>query len=511
MSYVWPESIVPEGDPGETTTGIPDHEEAYRVLNLGPTFIDARREGAVGNGVDDDSAAITDVLARSPSNGIVRVPSGEYMVDAPTLELLASRNIMGDGAETTWFTLIDDSAGDVGALYINVPSPVGSVRGVYGPRIKGIGINLENAPSATGVRVGEHGGGGTTSGWTWLDDIRIEGGAWSWDNQAANVKMTNFHLLNPSAGFFHATDTGLEVELAGGIMEVGPGLTVPVLAEIALATGGQKGAFYISQVRVNVDPTATVNRGFYEHCPNGSTASAPIRATNVTGDNLAGPAWDLVNVSDCQIMGGWSNCAAGVGNGAIRFYGGGGHTVVGQQQMNGGSGSACSFDFAGGGTAGVTLGLNNPATGPYYRITGTPPTDLRILDRIWNVAVAANITNDWPALRAALAKDWTASPIVQEDVHVVGSGGGNPAFVNSWAAAGSEIVYFWKDTLGVVHLAGPMTGGSTGTTAFTLPAGYRPVGTETFVAGAVTISAAGVVTLNGSTVSVSGITFRQAN
>ncbi len=72
-------------------------------------------------------------------------------------------------------------------------------------------------------------------------------------------------------------------------------------------------------------------------------------------------------------------------------------------------------------------------------------------------------------------------------------------------------VYFWKDTVGVVHLSGPMTGGSSGTTAFTLPVGYRPFGTETFNGGEVTVGhGTGEVRLYGVTISVSGITFRQS-
>lgn len=501
-----PEDIDP-GDPGH----IGHHEELHRTHNAGPSFINVRDPiyGAVGDGVTNDSAAIVDALTVLAEYGIVRVPAGEYLIDPGTLDLLESRTIQGDGADSTWFTLTDDSGGSDAALQISVPTPGGSVRGVYGPRIRGIGINLANAPSATGIRVGIDGGDGLNSGWTWLDDIRVEGGTVSFDCQSTNTKLTNFHLIDPTDSFIVVNPTGQEFRCWDGVLDCTPGNTVAVAVDIPILVHGAAGAVYMRDVALNNG--GTVSKGIDEHGPSGGTASVPLRLYNVTLDNLAGVGLNLEYVTDCQMIGGWINSAAGTGNGAIRFLGGGRHTIIGVEQLNGGSGSACSFDFAGGGTSLVTLVGNTPATGVYYRISGTPPTNLKIADNLNDAAVAVNITNDWAALRAALSKDWTMSPAMQEVVHVVGSGGGEPAFANSWAAAGSEIVYFWKDTVGVVHLSGPMTGGSSGTTAFTLPVGYRPFGTETFNGGEVTVGhGTGEVRLYGVTISVSGITFRQS-
>jgi hypothetical protein len=70
-----------------------------------------------------------------------------------------------------------------------------------------------------------------------------------------------------------------------------------------------------------------------------------------------------------------------------------------------------------------------------------------------------------------------------EAVHFVGTTG-EPTFENGWtnytATPGWSKAGFWKDAFGVVHLEGTITGGTTGATAFTLPAGYRP-GTNLFV------------------------------
>jgi hypothetical protein len=57
--------------------------------------------------------------------------------------------------------------------------------------------------------------------------------------------------------------------------------------------------------------------------------------------------------------------------------------------------------------------------------------------------------------------------------HQVGAAG-EPAFLNSWVAYDST-VYYRKDPLGRVYLRGSLNGGATGTTAFQLPVGYRPV------------------------------------
>jgi hypothetical protein len=62
-----------------------------------------------------------------------------------------------------------------------------------------------------------------------------------------------------------------------------------------------------------------------------------------------------------------------------------------------------------------------------------------------------------------------------EAFHIVGTAG-EPAFQNGWHNFGGSFSKggFFKDALGIVHLKGNLTGGGSGTTAFTLPEGYRP-------------------------------------
>lgn len=367
-------------------------------INLGPTHVNVKAFGALGNGAANDSAAITAAYAAAADGAIMRFPVGEYMVDPAILAILASRRIEGDGQYMTWLKLRSDTAG--AALDLNITGGGPSTRTQYGPQVKGIGINLGLAPSATGIKFR-----GNTA-WVHVDDILIEGGAWSLDSQAPNCKVTNFHFLNPSGGFVKAVEAGLELRIYDGILEVSPAVTVPVLMDIGVLTGGIKGAVYLRDIACN--NIGTVNRGIYVHCPNGSTASLPLRTTNVTLDNLAGPGIDLENVTDAQIMGGWLNSAAGTTNGAVRFYGGGAHTFMGVQQLNGGSGAACTYDFAGATPTGIVLLGNHPATATIYKLSATDkPANLVIQDRIANAATQAQVTNDVEGLRAAMSQLWT--------------------------------------------------------------------------------------------------------
>jgi hypothetical protein len=99
-------------------------------------------------------------------------------------------------------------------------------------------------------------------------------------------------------------------------------------------------------------------------------------------------------------------------------------------------------------------------------------------------------------------------------------GTGQPAFTNSWVNFGSNWAgaAFWRDPLGFIHLRGLVKSGVVGSSAFTLPPGFRPKVNETFpsisngAVGRVDVLTDGtVVPATPSTntyVSLSGITFR---
>lgn len=79
-------------------------------------------------------------------------------------------------------------------------------------------------------------------------------------------------------------------------------------------------------------------------------------------------------------------------------------------------------------------------------------------------------------------------------------------FSGGWAnVGGANQAVSYRKIGDAVHLRGRMVGGATGTTAFTLPAGFRPPATQTFPAvggvatptdAALNITAAGAVSVN---------------
>lgn len=85
---------------------------------------------------------------------------------------------------------------------------------------------------------------------------------------------------------------------------------------------------------------------------------------------------------------------------------------------------------------------------------------------------------------AALGTNWPGTPteafatITETESagwHYVGSGGGEPAFQNSWANVPSwTALAFRRLTTGKVALEGIIGNGTSDETIFTLPAGYRP-------------------------------------
>lgn len=97
---------------------------------------------------------------------------------------------------------------------------------------------------------------------------------------------------------------------------------------------------------------------------------------------------------------------------------------------------------------------------------------------------------------------------------------GAPAFQNSWTNLGGgwQVAGLWRDPLGWVHLRGVIASGVVGSNAFTLPPGFRPTLSETFVVisngavGAAEVWSDGSVrpvSPSSSTyVSLSGIKFR---
>jgi hypothetical protein len=100
-----------------------------------------------------------------------------------------------------------------------------------------------------------------------------------------------------------------------------------------------------------------------------------------------------------------------------------------------------------------------------------------------------------------------------------------PTLINSWAtpATGYAAIAYLKDPLGFVHIRGSVKSGTSGTVAFVLPAGRRPVASEQFICtgpssttvATVVIDASGNVSVysGGGTggVWITGLTFLAEN
>ncbi len=125
---------------------------------------------------------------------------------------------------------------------------------------------------------------------------------------------------------------------------------------------------------------------------------------------------------------------------------------------------------------------------------------------------------------AAQTANIANSVAASESWHLVGTPG-EPSFQNNWQNAGTlDLVGFYKDREGVVHLKGAAAQGPSNNAMFSLPPGYRPAVGElvTIAVGcdcplssgtaSVTIGGPfGAVTLNNATVtqvSLDGVTFR---
>lgn len=139
-------------------------------------------------------------------------------------------------------------------------------------------------------------------------------------------------------------------------------------------------------------------------------------------------------------------------------------------------------------------------------LTNQPPSFLPLL-KAENVSVSDTLT-----IRDKLAL--TKEPRFRQ----IG-GTGQAPFTNSWTNFGSgwQTAAFWRMPDGWVHLRGLIKSGTIGSSAFTLPPGYRPVLSEPFVCisngavGRVDVLTDGTVVPsvgNNTYVTLSGISFR---
>ncbi len=133
---------------------------------------------------------------------------------------------------------------------------------------------------------------------------------------------------------------------------------------------------------------------------------------------------------------------------------------------------ALVFAIAGSAVAG-TAGLSSKITKSKVRSIAAKQADRRITERAPGLSVdRASTADNARNLGGRPAGDYALAE--SEPFHTVGQAG-EPPFESGWSnlGGGRSVAAFYKDSQDRVYLKGVLSG-TTSTTAFTLPAGYRP-------------------------------------
>lgn len=152
----------------------------------------------------------------------------------------------------------------------------------------------------------------------------------------------------------------------------------------------------------------------------------------------------------------------------------------------------------GGSPTGEETGVNRPPTLPLWPESNLPSAAqpgllIAIVDASNNVWFAISDGSQWNKFTigkgigdlAQYEDDGNGNPqldiakIHTEGWHIVGASG-EPSYQNGWTSYNSDPTAGWggaafyKDPFGVVHLRGLVKDGTSDSTIFTLPSGYRP-------------------------------------
>lgn len=459
---------------------------------------------AVLGGVVDNTTMVEDAIAAAPEQAVLRfrdpglVRVERFVVDKAVKIL---------GASGPFGTVIRPTVDTADAIvdFQVVPSGSGLFNIDYGAGLENVGIDLTYAPTAKGLEVG------STTYWFEGRGLVISGGVRCLEHHGANSHFDRLMLFDCSDCMIYVDDDGLESSFSRINMARNVAALTDAYMKVILASGGQKGDLRLDRLQCGSN-TAVGDTNFGMLITAPTLTNLPVFARGVTLDNLTGDAGAglvLTNIESVDFAGGWINSAGtGVGDSGgpcVKITGGGDMSFRGNKYRGGGA-SPKTYEFVGGSTRGFTSKDNYCPTGPVYYLPGSgKPTDMRCDDDIVGATDVTQITNDPTSFRAAARRvwgfDWKAAQakIEQETIRLVGDVG-QPAFTNSWVNMAGSLIYFWKDSLGVVHLAGRCQSGTTGL-AFTLPAGYRPVIQEEFhtqsgVAAQVYVGSDGTVSIN---------------
>lgn len=448
---VHPEVIIPSVTTGHVVSSEEMAVEWNRREITVPVVVD---------GTTNNLTMIEDYIDDAEPGDTLRFPEGPIGCSPFTVPKLLRLRSSG-GRFASRFVPLADTADPI--VTFDVPVP-GDIWETYGAGLDGIGINLAAAPSATGILITD------TSGWVQLNRFAIVGGALSIDNRGANGSISEFLLADAERFILVDGDTGMELLIHDGALARNTAGTTELGIEVVCSAGGTKGALNMANVRCTSGVSGGVETVQWLKMSAPSVVSLPLFATNVQFDNCigGGPGMEFVNVYDINFKGWVNNGDAGAGP-AVKIDGGGRYSFEGT--FFGGGSPAKTFDLNGT-IAGLKISGTTPTEKVVYFNGGSSVTDLDFQATVPAATALSQVTNDEAAFRAAAIKNWAYSNIYQP-------AGIGPTFVNSWANVGGTAAYYVKDSVGIVHVAGLVTGGSA-QTIFTLPSGYRPAYTEHF-------------------------------
>lgn len=479
-----------------------------------PVEVNVKDFGAVGNGVADDTAAIVAAMTPVVAGSTIMFPRGVYKTDP--IVVTKKLHFRGEGMFDSVLRARTDFSGAL--LDFDVAPGAGPLFDLgYGPSVRSMALDVSTAPTGIGLRDSED------TGWLLAQDIVINGGNRSIEHHGSNARFDHMILIDADECFVFVDDIGLEVQFTRITMTRVAAGSMDAYMKVILASNGQKGDLRLEGVScgANIAGGVVMNSGFIITAP--SLTNLPVFAHKVVIDNVSnGAGLVLTNIESVDFSGGWINSAGAPGGPCVRITGGGDIAFRGNKYRGGGV-VPSTYDFVGGSTRGFTSKDNYCPTGPvYYLPVENGPTDMNVDDDVPGAVLIAQVTNDPAQLRSATRRLWGfdrragRAEIAQEAVRVVGAVG-EPAFQNSWVAMASSLLMFWKDSLGVVHLAGRVQDG-TALLVFTLPVGYRPLIQEQFgvqsgvTVGDVIVSTTGTVQISmpypATVISLSGITFQ---
>lgn len=349
--------------------------------------------GAIGNGVSDDTAAITAAISAAPAGSTIYFPAGTYLTDAITVP--KALRFVGDGPLSSW--LKPRTAIVVPLVHFDLPSSGSSNRAYYGAGLQNIGMDLGPASGSTGVRVGQY------AGWVRVESFWCQGGAVSVDWRGANGKLIEADLVD--AGKFIDVDmnTAAELRIQGGSTNRNSVGTTTLGIHIHTSLATTRGAVYITDLHCNSGASGGVltTAGMKVEAT-GGFVYLPVFCQGVQIDNVVGggPGIELVNVGDFSFVGGYVNCGTVGAGPAVRLNGAKDPTFA-NNRMNGGGSPAKTYDFTGAVTDCFTSTGNRLRTNTVYFLPASnKPTNMLVEDNI-GVRTALNTSNDMTAFNDA--------------------------------------------------------------------------------------------------------------